>query len=124
MSTKIKTIAWKCKYCGKRFFLASTCQHHELICRTNPINQHPCLNCKFLHKIDAYYYPDYCPGVDKEKIKTFFCERKRTGLYTHKVAVNKSHPAYVDGIMYRCSDDMEFGHGEMPLKCSEFQSDS
>lgn len=82
----VKVTAFKCKFCGKKFFVAPTCQHHELICRQNPENDHPCFKfCKHLELTTEKIYPY------GREVKAYNCKKTGKRLYSNKALVNK-HP--------------------------------
>lgn len=102
---KQKTTVFCCRYCGRRYIVASTCSHHEKVCKNNPSNWHPCLFCKHLESQTL----EVSELRNPPNIKTFFCKNLKIYLMTNKAVVNK-HPL---------TKETDPVHYKMPERCSE-----
>jgi hypothetical protein len=108
----VKTTAFKCEFCRKRYFVAATCKYHELVCKKRKENQHACWNCFGLTKVRV----DFDDGnnvEDEQTCYTFYCKKRNKYLYSNKAKINK-HIV----IKYPCYDKgKEIEHELMPLEC-------
>ncbi len=108
MITERKTVTiFRCHWCDKRYFVASTCKHHEKVCKYNPLNWHPCFACKHLDVFTETDRPDIGDTHPLPSYKFFRCKKSGVLLYTHKAFVNK-HPA-----IFKMGSEIE----EMPNYC-------
>ncbi len=111
---KIIMPVFTCDHCGKIYKLAPTCMKHEECCRKNPLNQHPCFNCKHLErkKSTAYYESQYSEWTNT--FNSFYCKKKKIFLYSRKAEING----------HSCARGVtEDAHEQMPLECGDFSND-
>lgn len=92
---KVTTVAWKCRYCGKRIIVAATCARHEQLCDRNPANHHPCLNCAHLERTSVFVDDGRIDGSGEweAEASSFLCKFSGRYLYTHKALARKHYCA-------------------------------
>ena len=84
MKTKTKEVYY-CEHCKKHGLSKHKMLHHEAICSSNPENNRPCFNCKYLCKKTIEVYIDHYDGSQTERqVDLFFCNKKDVFLYTPK----------------------------------------
>ena len=109
---EIKTIIYKCEFCGKYYRRKHFCELHEKACYQNPINKRACLNdCKHLSYEEITIEEDNGHSWESH---CFYCEKREQYMMTLS--------AEYRGFLRKYDDD--YDQIPMPLECGDFEAGS
>lgn len=117
---------FRCEHCGKVYLIERYCVPHEDVCKKNPLNTHPCFDCKHCEGSDEQVGCDYHPYMgeyDTKEIVPWFCSKLKQHMLTRRMAIRVKRKHRFSDFLAEYDEKRELcvERKVMPRVCSEYE---